>query len=102
MIEIIDKDKRKDKVQGLLDKNIFLFTYDVCKSAKMNANFPNPGYKISNFHSRAMIIAEVQTHLSNFKNTKKINAIKAYLFCLLGVYLINAPATSIVSTLKKH
>lgn len=44
MIEMMDEDKTRNEVQGLLDQSIFPFTYDVRESAKMNADFPDPGH----------------------------------------------------------
>lgn len=57
----------------------------------MNNDFSNPGYNIDNFKVEITIIIEFQILLPNFKASKKIDAVKVYLFQLLKVYLVNNP-----------
>lgn len=45
---------------------------------------------------------EFQVNSKNFKTSKKIDAVKAYLFYLLGVYLVDNPSNESISNPKKR
>ena len=47
------------------------------------------------------VTIKFQVVLHNVKVSKRINAIKVYLFQLLGVYLIDEPTKSTISTCEK-
>lgn len=67
----------------------------------MSSDFLNLGHNIDNFKAKATIAEEFQILLYNFKTSKKIDVVKAYLFWLFGVYLVNHPIYSIMSTSNK-
>lgn len=64
--------------------------------------FPDPGYNVDNFKTRAIVAVKFQILSPNFKPSKKIDIVKAYLFRLLKVYLIDDPIYSTMSTLNKR
>lgn len=80
----------------------FPFSYDVCKSVNINANFPKPGYNIDDFKAGAIVVVEFYILLRNFKASNKVDVIKAYSFWLLEVYLIHNPMYSMISILNKR
>lgn len=103
MIELITNDKKvKDIVTAIHLQDSFLFIYSVCKLTKVKGNNPNPGHNVDDFKAGTMVAVKFQLVLRNFKVFKKIDVVKIYLFCLLGVYLINNPALLIMSTLEKR
>ena len=67
----------------------------------VDGDFPNPGYDVDNFKAGAKVVAEFQVNFGNFKVGKKIITVKVYLFCLLGVYLVDNLSKETISTLKK-
>lgn len=101
-IGLIYYDKKvKDIVKAIYIQNTFLFIYDKQKSAKVKDDYPDLGYDVDDFKTKARIAVEFQLVSRNFKKLKKIDVIKAYFFHLLGVYLINKPTSFIISTLEK-
>ncbi len=48
------------------------------------------------------MVVEFQILSRNFKTSKKVDAVKAYLFQLLGVYLVDDPIHSTMSTPNKR
>ena len=63
-------------------------------------DYPDPGHDVEDFRAGSAVAVEFQIHSRNFKATKKTDATKAYSFRLLGVYLIDEPRVSMVSTIK--
>lgn len=65
-------------------------------------DYLRPGHDVDNFKAIARVAIEFQINSQNFKATKKINTVKAYLFRLLGVYLVDELSKEAVLTLKKR
>ncbi len=80
----------------------FLFTYDVLELLDVSNDFSDPRYNIDNFIARMIVVVKFQILLLNFKDSKKIDVVKAYSFRLLRVYLVDDPIHSTISTLNKH
>lgn len=76
--------------------------HDVRKTSNMDANYPDPDYDVDDFRNGSKVAIEFQIVSRNFKASKKIDAVKASSFRLLGVYLIEDPAHSSVSTPEKR
>lgn len=70
--------------------------------AKVKGEYLDSGHDVDNFKARAIIAVEFQLVSKNFKVSKKTNNVKIYLFRLLGVYLIDAPALSMMSSPEKQ
>lgn len=103
LIELItDVEKVKNIVQTIHIQDTFLFTYDMRKFANVKGDYPDPRHDVDDFKSGARIAIEFQVVLHNFKVSKRVDAIKAYFFQLLGVYLINKPTNSIILILEKQ
>lgn len=83
-------------------QDTFPFIYDVKGSADINSNYPDPRYNVDNFKSGATVAIEFQILLRNFKASKKVDVVKAYSFRLLGVYFIDDPMHSTISTPEKY
>lgn len=88
---IVDVEETQDEVKTIYWQDIFLFTYDVWKSADINTDFPNLGHKFNNFNFGATIAMEFQILSCNFKASKKVDIVKAYSFWLLGIYFLDDP-----------
>lgn len=99
---IVDDKKAWDVLKTIHQQDIFLFTYDVWKLANRNSDFPDLRHDVTNFKSSATVEVEFQILLHNFKASKIVNAVKAYLFQLLGVYLIDNPMQSKISISNKR
>lgn len=81
LIELISNDKEAlDMVKTIHFLDTFLFSYNVCKSVNINANFPKPGYNIDDFKAGAIVAIEFYILLQNFKASNKIDVMKAYSF----------------------
>lgn len=103
LIELITDDEEvRDIVQAIHLQDTFSFTYDVRKSAKVKGDYPDPGHDVDDFKAGARVAVEFQIVSRNFKASKRINAVKAYFFRLLGVYLIDEPTNSTMSTPEKR
>ena len=103
LIEMITDDKEvRDIVQAIHLQDTFPFTYDMRKSAKVKDDYLNPEYNVDDFKAGTRVAVEFQIVLHNFKASKRIDAVKAYSFRLLGVYLIDKPTNSTISTLEKR
>lgn len=89
-------------VKTIYFQDIFPFTYDVWGLADINSDYFNPKYNVNNFKLGAIMAVEFQILLQNFKVSKKVDVVKIYSFCLLGVYFVNDSMHSIMSTLEKH
>ncbi len=77
--------------------------YDIRELAIVSSNFSDdPGHNVDDFKARATMAVKFQILLYNFKASKKVDVVKAYLFRLLGVYLIDDPIHSTMSTPNKH
>ena len=61
----------------------------MCKSVKVKSDYSDLGYDVNDFKAGARVAVEFQIVLRNFRISKKIDAVKAYSFQLLGVYLID-------------
>ncbi len=68
----------------------------------MYANYPNPGHDVDDFKNSSRVVVEFEIMSRNFKASKKVDAIKAFFFRLLGIYLINDPIQITVSTPEKQ
>lgn len=88
---IEDDDEIKHTVQNLHDADTFPLRYDVCEETGVKNGFPDPGYDASVFKSGATVAVECQIYSRNFKASKKSDAVKAYSFRLLGLYLLDEP-----------
>lgn len=75
--------------------------YDVWESTNISNNFSNPGHNIDELISGAIVVVEFQILLYNFKASQKVDAVNAYLFQLLGVYLIDDLINLTILTLNK-
>ena len=103
LIELITDDEEvRDIVQAIHLQDTFPFTYDVRKSAKVKGDYPDPGHDVDDFKAGARVAVEFQIVSRNFKASKRIDAVKAYSFRLLGVYLIDEPTNSTISTPEKR
>lgn len=91
-----DDKEARDVVMTIYFQDIFSFIYSNRESAEVSSNFFDLGYDVDDFKAEATIAIEVQILLRNFKNFKKIDVMKPYLFWLLGVYLVNDPIYSIM------
>ena len=101
LIDLISDDKEVYKiVQIILIQDTFLFTYDVYEEVGVDGNYPNPGYDIDNFKTRAKVVVKFQVNSRNFKASKKIDIVKIYLFPFLVVYLVDDPNNKTISTSK--
>ncbi len=89
-------------VRTIYFQDTFLFTYNVRESADMSSDFPDPGHNVDNFKGVAIVAVEFQILSRNFKASKKIDVVKAYLFRLLEMYLVDDPIHSTISTLNKR
>ncbi len=83
-------------------QDTFPFIYDVRESADVRSDFPDPGHDVDDFKGGATVAVEFQILLRNFKASKKIDAVKAYSFRLLGVYLVDDPIHSTMSMPNKR
>lgn len=103
LIDLITTDKEiRDVVQAIHFQDTFPFTYDVRKSADVNGDSPDSGHDVDDFKAGAKVAVEFQLIFQNFKASKKIDAVKAYSFRLLGVYLIDEPNRSTISNPEKR
>ena len=103
MIELITDDKEvRNIIQAIHLQDIFSFTYDIRKSAKVKGDYPDPGHDVSDFKAGARKAVEFQIGSRNFKASKRIDIVKAYSFRLLGVYLIDEPPNGTISTTEKR
>lgn len=68
----------------------------------MSNDFPDLRHDVYDFKVEATIAVEFQILSRNFKTSKKINAIKAYLFRLLKVYLVDNLIHLTMSTANKR
>lgn len=89
-------------VRTIYWQDIFLFTYEVWKSADVNTDFPDPRYNVNNFMSGATVVVEFQIMLCKLKTCNKVDIIKTYLFRLLGIYLVDDPMQSIILIPDKY
>lgn len=88
LMDLISNNKKVyNIVQALYIQDIFLFTYDICDEVGVDENYPNPGHDVDNFNAGAKVAMEFQVNSRNFKASKKIDVVKAYLFYFLGIYL---------------
>ena len=69
---------------------------------EVDKDYSNLGHNVDNFKIGAKVAMEFQINSRNFKASKKIDAIKAHLFRLLGVYLVDNPSNETMSTPKKR
>lgn len=99
---ITDNKKVKNIIQVIHLQDIFSFIHNVHKSAKVKGDYPDLRNDIDNFKAKARVAIEFQIVLCNFKALKRIDAVKAYFFQLLEVYLIDKPTNSTISTLEKQ
>ncbi len=103
LIELISDDEEAlDVVRTIYFQDTFPFTYDVRESADVNSDFPDPGYDVDDFKAGATVAVEFQILSRNFKASKKVDAVKAYSFRLLGVYLVDDPMHSTMLTPNKR
>ncbi len=103
LMELIFNDKETlDMVKTIHFRDNFPFTYNVWELPNISSNFPDPGHNIDDFKAGAIVAVEFQILLRNFKASKKVDVVKAYLFQLLGVYLVDNPMHSTMSTPNKH
>lgn len=56
-------------VQAIYIQDTFLFTYNICKEAKVDKDYPNLGYNINNFKARIEVVVEFQVNSRNFKGS---------------------------------
>lgn len=91
-----------DIVKIIYFQDIFLFTYNIWKSANINNNFSNLGHNVNNFKVGVIEVVEFQILLYNFNDSKKVDVVKAYSLSLLGVYLIDNLIHLIISTPNKY
>ncbi len=102
LIELISNDEEAlDVVRTIHFQETFPFTYDVRKSADVSSDFPDPAHNVDDFKAEAIVAVEFQILSRNFKAPKKVDAVKAYSFLLLGVYLVDDPMYSMMSTPNK-
>lgn len=99
---ISDNKKIRNIVQAIYFQNTFSFTYDIHKSAKVTSEYLDLRHDTDDFNAKARVTIEFQAVLYNFKVLKRINAVKAYIFRLLEVYLIDKLTNSIILTLEKR
>lgn len=103
LIQLIgDDEEAQDIARAIHFQNTFPFTYDVRESAGVTSDFPDPGHEIDDFKSGATVAVEFQVLSRNFKTSKRVDTIKAYSFRLLGVYLVDDPMHSAMSTPDKR
>ncbi len=103
LIELIsDNEDALDMVRTIHFQDTFPFIYDVQESANVSSDFPDPGHDVDNFKAGAIVAVEFQILSRNFKASKKVDAVKAYLFRLLGVYLVDDLIHSTMSTPNKR
>lgn len=99
---IVDNEKAWDVVKTIHWQDTFLFIYDDRKSADVNTDFPNSEYNVNDFKSDATVAVKFQILSHNFKAFIKVDAVKVYLFWLLGVYFVDYQALSTMLTLDKR
>lgn len=89
-------------VRTIYWQDTILFIYDIWKSADVNSNFPNPKHEVNDFKSGKTVVLEFQILLHNFKASKKVDIVKAYLFRLLEIYFIDDSTQSTMLILDKR
>lgn len=99
---ISGNEKVQDIVKIIHYQDTFPFTYNVRKTTDMDADYPNPGHDVDDFKNGSKVAVEFQIMSRNFKASKKVDAVKAFFFRLLGVYLIDNPIQTTVSTPEKR
>lgn len=72
------------------------------KFTKIKSDYPDSRHGINDFTARTRVAIKFQLVFYDFKTLKKIDTVKTYFFGLLGVYLINKLASSIISKLEKR
>lgn len=81
LIQLITDDKEaQDVVRTMYFQDTFQFIYDVRRSANVSSNFLDPAHNVDDFMSNATVAVKYQILSRNFKASKKIDAVKAYLF----------------------
>lgn len=102
LIKLIFDDKEAlDIIRTIYFQDTFPFIYNVWKSADVSSNFSDPGYDVDNFKAGVIVALEFQILSRNFKASNKVDTVKANLFQLLGIYLIDNPIHSTILTLNK-
>lgn len=102
LIQLIKNDKEAwDIVKTIYFQDKFPFTYNIWRLVNINTNYPNLRHNVNNFKSGAKMAIEFQIMSQNFKASKKMNTVKAYLFQLLKVYFVNNQVYSIMLILNK-
>ncbi len=102
LIELISDDEEAlNVVKTIHFQDTFPFTYNVRELANVSSEFPDSGHDVDNFKAGVTVAVEFQILLYNFKASKKVDAIKAYSFWLLRVYLIDNLMYSTISTPNK-
>ncbi len=91
-----------DIVKTIYYQDTFPFTYDVQKTTDVDADYPNPGHDVDDFKNGSRVVVELRIVSWNFKASKKVDAVKEFSFRLLGVYLIDDPVQTTVSTPEKR
>ncbi len=103
LIQLMSDDEEAwDVVRTIPFQDTFPFTYDIRESADLSSEFPHPRHDVDDFKGRVTVAVEFQILSRNFKASKKIDVVKAYLFWLLGVYLVDDPIHSTMSTPNKR
>ncbi len=103
LIKLISDDKEDlDVIRTMHFQDTFQFTYDVRESANVSNDFPDPGHDVDDFKAGATVVVEFQILSRNFKTSKKVDVVKAYSFRLLGVYFVDDPMHSTMSTPNKR
>lgn len=85
---ITGNEEVQDVIKAIHYQDTFPFTYDVRKSADMDADYPDPGHDVDDFKNWSKVAIEFQVLSRNFIASKRVDAVKAYSFRLLGVLYI--------------
>ncbi len=99
---IADNKKARDVINTIHFSDIFPFTYDLKRSADVNSDYPDPKHDVDNFKLSATVVVEFPILLQNYKVSKKVDAVKEYLFYVLGKYHVDNPIHSTILTSKKR
>lgn len=103
LIQLIANNKKPwDVVKTIYFQYIFLFIYDIWGLANVNSNYSNSWHDVNNFKLGVTVAIKFQILSQNLKTSKRVNAIKGYLFWLLRVYLVDNPMHSTMLTTEKR
>lgn len=81
LIELIaENEEVQDVVKAIHYQDTFPFTYDVRKSANMDADYPDPGHDVDDFKNESKVAIEFQVLSRKLQSFQKSRCRKGILF----------------------